>query len=80
MLPQVRHHLTSFLAGGVAALSFGYYRLHQDVWQAAGAVDSRLHDLGSESVSSQQALVARVAALEGEVSKIKMGVAMKDNA
>ena len=72
---QIRHHLQSFLAGGVAALSFGYYRVHQDVWEAAEAVDSRLDRLGRETVSSQAKLQARVVALEGEVSKLKGAIA-----
>lgn len=35
---QLRNHLQSFLTGGVTALCFGYYRLHQDVYHAAEAV------------------------------------------
>ena len=38
---QMRHHLQSFLTGSVAALAFGYYRVHQDVWYAAEAVRQR---------------------------------------
>lgn len=68
---QIRNHLQSFLLGGVAALSFGYYRLHQDVYMAAEAVESRLGTLGKETVRSQATLQARLDALEGEVSKLK---------
>jgi BMFP domain-containing protein YqiC len=77
---QIRHHLQSFLAGGVAALSFGYYRLHQDVWQAASAVDSRLDLLGRETVTSQVALQARVDSLEAQVTKLKEALASKAGA
>lgn len=38
---QMRQHLQSFLTGSVAALAFGYYRVHQDVWYAAEAVQQR---------------------------------------
>ena len=38
---QMRQHLQSFLTGSVAALAFGYYRVHQDVWYAAEAVRQR---------------------------------------
>ena len=38
---QMRQHLQSFLTGSVAALAFGYYRVHQDVWYAAEAVEQR---------------------------------------
>lgn len=68
---QLRHHLQSFLAGGVAALAFGYYRVHQDVWRAAEAVDSRLDSLGRETVGSHAALQARVVALETEVQRLR---------
>jgi hypothetical protein len=78
---QIRHHLQSFLAGGVAALSFGYYRVHQDLWLSAEAVDSRLERLGREVVSSQATLQARIVALEGEVSMLKGNIAaVKDSA
>ena len=49
--------------------------MHQDVWEAAEAVDSRLDRLGRETVSSQAKLQARVVALEGEVSKLKGAIA-----
>lgn len=69
--PQLRHHFQSFLTGGVAALAFGYYRVHQDVWRAAEAVDVRLDALGRETVSSHATLQARVKALEQEVARLK---------
>ena len=68
---QIRHSLSSFLAGGVSALAFGYYTVHQDVWKAAELVDSRLGSVARETVSAQETLQARVLALEGEVSKLK---------
>ena len=68
---QIRHSLSSFLAGGASALAFGYYTVHQDVWKAAELVDDRLGSVARETVSGQQALQARVLALEGEVSKLK---------
>ena len=70
MRSQIRHNLQSFLAGGVAASVFGYYRLHQDVHQASEAVRDKLDSVGSETVSSHKALMARVAALEGEVQDV----------
>ena len=36
-MSALRHHFQSFLVGGVTALSFGYYVVHQDVWKASGA-------------------------------------------
>ena len=63
--------MSSFLAGGVSALAFGYYTVHQDVWKAAELVDDRLSSVARETVSAQEALQARVLALEGEVSKLK---------
>lgn len=69
---QLRHNLQAFLAGGVAALSFGYYRVHKDVWTAAEAVDSRLAKLGNAATSSQKALQARVDALENQVTKLSL--------
>ncbi len=74
-MAALRHNLQSFLLGGVTALSFGIYKINQDVWTAAEAVDSRLATLGKESVSSQDKLLARVTALEGEVSKLKGAIA-----
>jgi hypothetical protein len=68
---QLRHHFQSFLTGGVAALAFGYYRVHQDVWRAAEAVDARIDALGQETVSSTTALQERVKALEHEVARLK---------
>jgi len=70
-MAAIRHHFQSFLTGGVAALGFGYYKLHQEVWRAAAVVDGRLDALGRETVSSQAALQARVAALEKELTRLK---------
>ena len=70
-VPQIRQHFQSFLAGGLAALSFGYYRLHQDVWQAAQAVDTRIDALGRETVGSHATLNARISALENELVTLK---------
>ena len=67
--------MQSFLLGGVTALGIGYYRIHQDVWQAAEAVDSRLDTLGKEAVSTSATLKKRVGALEGEISKLKGAIA-----
>ena len=72
---QIRHHFQFFLLGGVTALGAGYYRVHQDVWSAAEAVDSRLDTLGKSAVSGQSALQKRVVALEGEVAKLKGAIA-----
>ena len=62
--------MQSFLLGAVTAFGFGFYRIHQDVWTAAEAVDSRLSMLGSETVGSQKKLQARVGALEDEIAKL----------
>ena len=72
---QIRHHFQFFLLGGVTALGAGYYRVHQDVWSAAEAVDSRLDTLGKSAVSGQSALQKQVVALEGEVAKLKGAIA-----
>jgi hypothetical protein len=78
---QIRDNLKSFLLGGVTALAAGYYRVHQDVWTTAEAVDGRLDSLGREVVSSQTALQKRVAALEGEIKKLHTNIAtMQDKA
>ena len=55
----------------MVALYFGFYRVHQDVWITAEAVDGRLEKLGRETVSSQATLQARVVSLESEVTKLK---------
>ena len=68
---QLRHNLQAFLTGGVTALGFGYFKLHQDIWQAAESVDGRISALGSETVASQSALFARVTALEDELLRLK---------
>lgn len=68
---QLRYHFQSFLTGGVAALGFGYYRVHQDVWLAAEAVEARIDALGRETVASNTALQERVKALEHEVARLK---------
>ena len=70
-MPQLRDHVRAFLAGSVAALSFGYYRVHQDLWQTAELVGGRLESLNRETVSSQETLQARVVTLEAEVTKLK---------
>lgn len=72
---QIRHHLQAFLSGGVAALSFGYYQVHQDVWKTASVVDSRLAALSSELVGSQAILKGRIVALEGEIAMLKGSIA-----
>ena len=69
--PQLRQNFQSFLTGGVVALAFGYYRVHQDIYVAAGAVDARIEALGSETVSSVAAMQKRVKALEQEVAALK---------
>lgn len=69
--PQIRQHFQSFLAGGIVALSAGYYKLHQDIWHAAEAVDTRLDHLGRESIGAHSALQARVSSLETEVASLK---------
>ena len=74
---QIRHNMQSFLAGSVAALAFGYYRLHQDVWQAAGEVTGNLNSMGSETVTSHAALQARVIALEADLAKLRAKVEAK---
>ena len=70
---QIRNHFQSFLTGGIVALSFGYYRMHQDIWRAAEAVDTRLDHLGRESIGAQATLQARMTALEAEVARLKAG-------
>eukprot|EP00316_Scyphosphaera_apsteinii_P014289 CAMPEP_0119312496 /NCGR_PEP_ID=MMETSP1333-20130426/26674_1 /TAXON_ID=418940 /ORGANISM="Scyphosphaera apsteinii, Strain RCC1455" /LENGTH=62 /DNA_ID=CAMNT_0007317125 /DNA_START=93 /DNA_END=281 /DNA_ORIENTATION=+ len=55
----------------MAALAFGYYRVHQDVWQAAEAIDSRLDALGRETITSHASLQARVNELEKELVRLK---------
>lgn len=77
MAPQIRQHMLSFFAGGVSALSFGYYQLHQDVWRAADLVDSHLGSLGRETVSSQTVLLKRVGALEAETKSLRELLATK---
>lgn len=67
---QIRGHFQAFLTGGVSALAFGYYTLHQDIWRAAEAVDDRLQRLGKETVATQAALQARVDTLENEVKRL----------
>ena len=59
-------------------MSFGYYRVHQDLWQAAEAVDSRLENLGRDAVSSQSTLLKRVGTLEDDVAKLKGALAALD--
>ncbi|KAL1522765.1 hypothetical protein AB1Y20_017737 [Prymnesium parvum] len=66
-MAALRGHMQAFLSGSVAALAFGYYRVHQDIWRAADEVDSRIQALGQEAVASQAALQARVSALEDEL-------------
>ena len=68
---QLRGNFQAFLTGGVAALAFGYYQLHQDVWRAADAVESRLEVVGRESVSTHAALQTRVNALEDGIKRLK---------
>ena len=78
---QLRQQLQAFTLGGISALSFGYYQVHQDVWRAAEAVDSRLDTLGKEAVGGQATLQKRVGALEGEIAKLKGELAeMKEKA
>lgn len=68
---QIRHNLQAFLAGGTAALAFGFYQVDKDVWKAAELVDARLDSVSREAVSAQAALQERVVALEGELTKLK---------
>ena len=63
--------MQAFLVGGITALAFGYYRVHQDVWSSAALVEKRIHELGHETVATQTAFEARVAALEKELSRLK---------
>ena len=77
---QVRNHLQSFLAGAVAALSFGYYRVHQDVWRAAEAVDGRLGALATEVSSSHAVLQTRIDELEVELHRQKAVVVTGEHA
>ena len=72
---QIRHNLQSFLLGGVTALSVGYYRVHQDIWTAAEAVDTRLNEIGTATVSTQNSVLKRIGALEGEVAMLKGALA-----
>ena len=69
--PQIRDHIRSFLLGSVAALSVGYYRVHQDLWTSQAQVSGHLEKLGEETVRSQVTLQQRVEALEAEVTKLK---------
>ena len=71
VMAAIRQHMQSFLLGGVTSLGFGYYFIHQDVWSAAEAVDSRLASLGGDMVAGHKALQKRVGALEGEITKLK---------
>ena len=68
---QLRGNLQAFLTGGVTALAFGYFRLHQDVYRASDAVAVRLQALGEESTTTHKALQARVDTLEDELKKLK---------
>lgn len=71
LVPQIRHNLQAFLAGGVASLSLGVYWVWKDVIVSSDRVQDRLTKVGTEMVSTSQALEARVVALEGEVRMLK---------
>ena len=71
VMSALRHHFQSFLVGGVTALSFGYYVVHQDVWKASERVEDRVAALGRETVSANAALQQRVQALEDELRRMK---------
>ena len=59
----------------MTAFGFGYFRIHQDVWEAANLVDGRLVTVGTEAVSAASSLQKRVGALEAEVAKLKGALA-----
>jgi len=68
---QIRDHVRAFLLGSTTALSIGYYKVHQSLWESTASVSGHLEKLGEETTHSQTVLQQRVALLEAEVAKLK---------